>query len=347
MKGPSPGAMPPGPRAAGQGGPCRPRECCAAPLAAAGSPNVTPSAIARERTRRSESAASFWKTSGQAAGIATCRRPRSDSSIPVKSDERSVDRPLRPSSSTRSAIDSGVPIAPIRRAMNSWISGILDPAASRAARDASRPAKRLGGVPVHERQVVIAGVSGMADQPLDDIPARLQRQACATPRPGRAGRPATDRFAPARRTARGSARAAVLARWPTGSSRLVITAIRDQQAGARSSVTIAQAADGRLGQEDAKLDRRLARRSTPPAPGAWHSPRRWALAPEGCGAACRACHSLGNVCIWTSAWLLNFWRSCSASLRVPKADLEDRARSCGRGHSRRCGGTGSCRTNRS
>src|ERR1700677_2515413 len=63
--------------------------------------------------------------------MATCRRPRSDSSIPVKSDERSADRGARPSSSTKSAIDSFVPIAPIRRAMNSWIKGIFDPDASR------------------------------------------------------------------------------------------------------------------------------------------------------------------------------------------------------------------------
>ena len=94
----------------------------------------------RDRTRRSGSVASCLNTSGQAAGMATCRRPRNDSSIPVKSDARSADPGARPSSLTRSAIDSGVPSAPIRRAMNSWIRGMRDPAASRAARDASTAA---------------------------------------------------------------------------------------------------------------------------------------------------------------------------------------------------------------
>ena len=76
---------------------------------AAGSPNLRASDSDRDRTRRSESVASCLDTSGQLAGMATWRRPRNDSSIPVNNDARSVDPAARSSSLTRSAIDSGVP----------------------------------------------------------------------------------------------------------------------------------------------------------------------------------------------------------------------------------------------
>ena len=66
------------------------------------------------------------------------------------------------------------------------------PGAERSA--SSPPAQRprrfggdqgLGGIPVHEWQIVISGIPGMTDQGCDDIPALFQRQALRVPKPGK------------------------------------------------------------------------------------------------------------------------------------------------------------------
>ena len=56
---------------------------------------------------------------------------------------------------------SGVPIAAMRRAMNGSSGGTFASAASSSARAGSDVGQRLGGVPVHQRQVVVAGVLGV------------------------------------------------------------------------------------------------------------------------------------------------------------------------------------------
>ena len=105
------------------------------------------------------------------------------------------------------------------RAMNSWMRGILEPNASLAARRSVETGQRFDGVPVHKRQVVIAGVARMADPTPPRCPSDRRAAIAVSTRPGRAGPWVTDRFAPARRSQTGSVPTAVLARWPVGSSR--------------------------------------------------------------------------------------------------------------------------------
>ena len=94
----------------------------------------------------------------------------------------------------------------IRRAMNGSRCGTFAFAASASARAGVRLGQRLGGVPVHQRQVVVGrrprrGRAGLRAI----VPALVQRQPLQRRRRGTAARPATGPARPARRTASSSA----------------------------------------------------------------------------------------------------------------------------------------------
>ena len=115
------------------------------------------------------------KTFGQAAGMATCRRPLSDSLSPSRIVSRGRVAPTSPIASTSSRDRLGVPM---RR----------DPpdherqevrAASTCSGQLERPAgvgggQRLGGVPDHQRQVLVVRVLGVGRRALPGSPSALR-----------------------------------------------------------------------------------------------------------------------------------------------------------------------------
>ena len=65
---------------------------------------------------------------------------------------------------TRSRAEGfGVPDEPMRRTMNGSSCGTFDPAASCSARAGLWAGQRLGGVPVHQRQVGVVGVLAVGE----------------------------------------------------------------------------------------------------------------------------------------------------------------------------------------
>ncbi len=64
----------------------------------------------------------------------------------------------------------------MRRAMNSWSRESGELADRAAARGGIDGRQRLGGIPVHERQIMIRGIFAVSDQCGERIPAIFERQ---------------------------------------------------------------------------------------------------------------------------------------------------------------------------